>query len=133
MRLTYAGAASVAEDALKPKLYAVAIRVGDYADETLRLTYPAADARGFADAAKAEGRALFRCRGARYSRKDATRANVLDAFEWLDAAVTSRDIGMVLIAGHGLTEGRGATGPARRRRAEAVRGDRGAKRTSAAT
>ena len=52
VRLTYTGAAPAAEDALKPKLYAVAIGVGDYADETLRLTYPAADARGFADALK---------------------------------------------------------------------------------
>jgi uncharacterized caspase-like protein len=32
---------------------------------------------------------------------------VLDALEWLDAAVTSRDIGMVLIAGHGLTDEKG--------------------------
>ena len=108
VRLTYAGAASVAEDALKPKLYAVAIGVGDYADETLRLTYPAADARGFADSLQKQKGGLYSDVEVRaILDKDATRANVLDAFEWLDAAVTSRDIGMVLIAGHGLTDEKG--------------------------
>jgi hypothetical protein len=108
VRLTYSGATPAAEDALKPKLYAVAIGVGDYADETLRLTYPAADARGFADALQMQKGRLYSDVEVRIILdKDATRANVLDALEWLDAAVTSRDIGMVLIAGHGLTDEKG--------------------------
>ena len=107
MRLVYAGA-QAAEDVLKPKLYAVAIGVGDYDDETLRLTYPAADARGFAEALKRQKGGLYSDVEVRMLvDKDATRANVLDALEWLDAAVTSRDIGMVLIAGHGLTDEKG--------------------------
>ena len=108
VRLTYAGAAPAAADALKPKLYAVAIGVGDYADETLRLTYPAADARGFADAVQKQKGGLYSDVEVRtLVDKDATRANVLDALDWLDTAVTSRDIGMVLIAGHGLTDEKG--------------------------
>ena len=108
VRLTYTGAAPAAEDTLKPKLYAVAIGVGDYADETLRLTYPAADARGFADALQKQKGGLYSDVEVRtLVDKDATRANVLDALERLDAQVTSRDIGMVLIAGHGLTDEKG--------------------------
>ena len=108
VRLTYSGATPAAEDALKPKLYAVAIGVGDYADETLRLAYPAADARGFAEALQQQKGGLYSDVEARVLvDKDATRANVLDALDWLDTAVTSRDIGMVLIAGHGLTDEKG--------------------------
>ncbi|MFZ2105043.1 MAG: caspase family protein, partial [Roseiarcus sp.] len=106
VRLSYSGAPPAA--VLKPKLYAVAIGVGDYADETLRLTYPAADARGFAEALKRQKGGLYSDVEVRtLVDKDASRANVLDALEWLDAAVTSRDIGMVLIAGHGLTDEKG--------------------------
>jgi hypothetical protein len=108
VRLTYSGSTPAAEDALKPKLYAVAIGVGDYDDEALRLTYPPADARGFAEALKRQKGGLYSDVEVRMLvDKDATRANVLDALEWLDAAVTSRDIGMVLIAGHGLTDEKG--------------------------
>lgn len=38
---------------------------------------------------------------------DATRANVLDALDWLDQKVTSRDIGMLMMAGHGVTDEKG--------------------------
>ena len=109
VRLAYAGAPpSDPAAALKPKLYAVAIGVGDYIDETLRLTYPAADARGFADALQKQKGGLYSDVEVRtFVDRDATRANVLDALEWLDTAVTSRDIGMVLIAGHGLTDEKG--------------------------
>jgi len=135
VRLAYAGAARVAEDAMKPKLYAVAIGVGDYADETLRLTYPAADARAFADVLQKQKGGLYSDVEVRtILDKDATRANVLDALDWLDTAVTSRDIGMVLIAGHGLTDEKGHywflpadAAPKRLGR------PRSAKRTSAAT
>ena len=34
----------------------------------------------------------------------ATRANVVEALEWLERQVTSRDFGVVLIAGHGVTD-----------------------------
>jgi Caspase domain len=108
VRVTYIGVAPAAEDALKPKLYAVAIGVGDYADETLRLTYPAADARGFTEALKRQKGGLYSDVEVRtLVDKDASRGNVLDALDWLDTQVTSRDIGMVLIAGHGLTDEKG--------------------------
>jgi WD40 repeat protein len=108
-RFVYAGAPSAdPASILKPKLYAVAIGVGAYADENLRLTFPAADARGVAEA-------LARQKGGLYSEVEvrvlvdgqAKRADVLDALDWLGRAVTSRDIGIVLIAGHGVTDEKG--------------------------
>ena len=108
VRLVYSGAPPDPDEMLKPKLYAVAIGVGAYADENLRLTFPAADARGVAEA-------LARQKGGLYSDVEvrtlvdggAKRADVLDALDWLGREVTSRDIGIVLIAGHGLTDEKG--------------------------
>jgi WD40 repeat protein len=109
VRLVYSGAAPADPAAiLKPKLYAVTIGVGAYNDENLRLTFPAADARGVAGA-------LARQKGGLYSDVEvrtlvdgqATRADVIDALDWLGRAVTSRDIGIVLIAGHGVTDEKG--------------------------
>ena len=109
VRLVYAGAAPTDAASLrKPKLYAVMIGVSDYADPELRLGYAAADARGFAEALKRQNGGLYSDVEVRtLVDNDASRANVLDALEWLDAAVTSRDVGMVLIAGHGLTDEKG--------------------------
>jgi hypothetical protein len=106
VRLVYAGAAPTdAASLLKPKLYAVTIGVSDYADPDLRLGYAAADARGFAEV-------LEKQKGGLYGDVEvktlvdgqATRTNVVEALEWLERQVTSRDFGVVLIAGHGVTD-----------------------------
>jgi uncharacterized caspase-like protein len=36
--------------------------------------------------------------------KDATRANLLTDLQWLEKSVTSRDVGVVFLAGHGVTD-----------------------------
>ena len=70
----------------------------------MRLGYAAADARGVM--------ALRRQKGGLYRDvefalvDDATRLAV--AGEWLDAQVTSRDVGVVMIAGHGYTDEKNA-------------------------
>jgi WD40 repeat protein len=106
VRLVYAGAAPTdAASLLKPKLYAVTIGVSDYADPELRLGYAADDARGFAEV-------LEKQKGGLYGDVEvktlvdgqATRTNVVEALEWLERQVTSRDFGVVLIAGHGVTD-----------------------------
>ena len=104
VRLVYAGAPAV-EQVLKPKLYAVTIGVSDYVDPDLRLGYAADDARGFAAV-------LLRQKGGLYSDvqvkiladREVTRASVVEALDWLGKSVTARDVAMVLIAGHGVTD-----------------------------
>jgi WD40 repeat protein len=104
VRLVYAGAPAV-EQVLKPKLYAVTIGVSDYVDPGLRLGYAADDARGFAAV-------LLRQKGGLYSDvqvktladREVTRASVVEALDWLGESVTARDVAMVLIAGHGVTD-----------------------------
>ncbi len=105
VRLVYAGEAASETATLKPKLYAVTIGVSDYVDPDLRLGYAADDARGFAQV-------LLRQKGGLYSDvqvkiladRQVTRASVVEALDWLGESVTARDVAMVLIAGHGVTD-----------------------------
>jgi len=107
VKLVYSGAAAhEVAPSLKPKLYIVTIGVSDYVDPDMRLGYAADDARGFGEAMRAQA-------GGLYSEvkvlpplidRAVTRASVISALRWLRKQVTERDIGMVLIAGHGATD-----------------------------
>ena len=110
VRLVYAGAAPAdAASLLKPKLYAVTIGVSDYADPDaaarLRRRRRAGLRRGAANARRAGS--IATSRSGRWSTATRRRANVVEALEWLERQVTSRDVGMVLIAGHGVTDEKG--------------------------
>jgi len=106
VRLVYAGAPPIDPAAvLKPKLYAVAIGVSEYADSDLRLGYAAADARGFAEVLRKQKGGLYGDVQVRtLIDGQATRGAVVEALQWLEEQVTSRDFGVVLIAGHGVTD-----------------------------
>ena len=109
VRLRYAGRKADEAELIKPKLYAVVIGVSDYVEPGLRLSYAAADARGVAEALQQQKGGLYRDVEVRpLVDRDATRLAVIDALEWLDAQVTSRDVGVVMIAGHGYTDEKGA-------------------------
>jgi uncharacterized caspase-like protein len=90
---------------LKPKLYAVTIGVSNYADPDLKLGYAADDARGFAEVLQKQKGGLYGdVQIKTLVDGEATRGNVVEALEWLEEQVTSRDFGVVLIAGHGMTD-----------------------------
>jgi len=105
VRLTYAGAKPATADVMKPKLYALVIGVGDYADAGLKLGLPAKDARDFA-------RTLEGLKGGLYGEvvvkiatdREVTRTGVVEGLEWLEKQVTSRDVGLVFLAGHGVMD-----------------------------
>jgi hypothetical protein len=109
VRLKYGGRAPAADDILRPKLYAVVVGVSDYVEPGLRLGYAAADARGVAEAMQKQKGGLYRDVEVRaLLDREATRGAVLEALEWLDSQVTSRDVGVVMIAGHGYTDDKGS-------------------------
>jgi uncharacterized caspase-like protein len=93
---------------LKPKLYVLSVGVSKYANPAFNLDLPAKDARDFADA-------LSRQKGLLYSDvqvrllidADATKENVLDGLDWLQHQITARDVGMMLVAGHGMNDNTG--------------------------
>jgi len=105
VRLSYAGAKPAGAEIMKPKLYALVIGVGDYADASLKLELPAKDARDFA-------RTLEGLKGGLYGEvvvkiatdREVTRTGVVEGLEWLEKQVTSRDVGLVFLAGHGVMD-----------------------------
>ncbi|HXM70201.1 MAG TPA: caspase family protein, partial [Thermoanaerobaculia bacterium] len=106
VKLAWAGAAApAAADLLKPKLYALVVGVSDYAAPGLKLGYAAKDARDFATALQGQRGGLY---GSVETRliidREATRNSVVDGLEWLEKQVTSRDVGVVFIAGHGVSD-----------------------------
>jgi hypothetical protein len=107
VRLFYAGAAAPAaeEVALKPKLYALVVGVSDYQNPELRLGLAAKDAQDFARALEAQSGGLYaKIETKVLVDKAASRDGVLDGLEWLEKQVTSRDIGVIFLAGHGMLD-----------------------------
>ena len=106
VRLTRTVLAS-GDELLKPKLYALVIGVSDYVDESYRLGFAAKDARDFAAAlANQQGGLYGEVTVKLLPDREASVTAIRDGFDWLAHAVTSRDIGIVYLAGHGLTDER---------------------------
>jgi hypothetical protein len=107
IRLVWQGSPPPAENLLKPKLYALVVGVSDYVTPGLALGYAAKDARDFAKALESQRGGLY---GAVETRvvtdRDVTRVSVLEGLEWLEKQVTSRDVGIVFLAGHGHSDER---------------------------
>jgi hypothetical protein len=102
VRLKWAGVAPSGEEALKPKLYGVIVGVSIYRDASLNLQFAAKDAQDFAAALMAQKGGLYRDVELRVlTDAQATTAELKRALTWLERAVTSRDVGVVFLAGHG--------------------------------
>ena len=86
-----------------PKLHVLAIGVSEYQRPEYRLGLAAKDARDFAGAMRSQSGRLYRQVEARtLTDGQATRTAVLDGLKWLSDSVSSGDIGMLFIAGHGI-------------------------------
>lgn len=102
-------AAPAADEQLKPKLYGVIVGVSRYQDPTLALRYAAKDARDIAAALRAQKGGLYRDVELNVlTDAQATKVAVEDALEALNKQVTSRDVGLVFLAGHGIQDNRNA-------------------------
>jgi WD40 repeat protein len=102
VKVVWDGAAA---DMFKPKLYAVIIGVSAYDNKDLTLKYAAQDATDFAKALDAQKGGMYREVEARViTDAQATRGDIVEALEWLEGEVTARDVGLVFMAGHGMTD-----------------------------
>lgn len=90
----------------KPKLYALVIGVSVYANPDLKLGYAAKDATDIEAAVKRQrGGGLYREVETRLiTDAKATAENIRSGFNWLEKEVTGRDVAMVFLAGHGVTD-----------------------------
>src|SRR5207247_8562661 len=110
LRVVWRGAVAVTpgpggDPIFKPKLYLLAVGVSEYGDSELKLQYAAKDARDFARAMQAQKGELYRDVEVKIlTDAQATRDEVVDGLEWLQREVTARDVGMMFLAGHGVTD-----------------------------
>lgn len=93
---------------IKPKLYVLAIGVSNYADPMLKLGFPAKDARDFAAALVRQKDGLYRDVVVKLlTDEGATKDEILDGLDWIRKETTSKDVAMVLFAGHGVNDQNG--------------------------
>ena len=87
----------------QPKLYALLAGVSDYEDDSLDLQFAAKDARDFGAALRRQTGGLYREVEIR-SLENPTSEELLDGLDWLRSEVTSRDIAVIFISGHGVND-----------------------------
>lgn len=89
-----------------PRLFCVAIGVGDYHDEKLPpLKLSTKDAHDFAEAvSKKRGLPFADVQVKLLTDKEATRADIFEAMEWLQQETTPNDICFFFYAGHGYRD-----------------------------
>jgi len=106
--VTWAGtkAAALAEDNhFKPKLYVLAVGVSKYKNPEYNLGLAAKDAKDFAAVFQMQKGKLYGDVVVKLLTDDkATKDDVLDGLEWLKQQVTSHDVGVMFLAGHGMND-----------------------------
>jgi peptidoglycan hydrolase-like protein with peptidoglycan-binding domain len=100
--LTWAGEQS-ADQALKPKLYALVAGVSDYDDDRLDLAFAAKDAEDFTQALQRQKGGIYRDIEVR-TLTDPDADSFLDGLDWLRAKVTREDVAILFASGHGVND-----------------------------
>jgi len=107
VRLKWAGKAA-APAAPASKLYVLAIGVGEYADKSLALQYPAKDAQDFAAAMALQKGRLYGDATIRVLTDGAaTKDAILEGLDWIERQTTQHDVAMIFLAGHGVNDKNG--------------------------
>ena len=90
---------------LKPNLYVVSVGVSDFKKQSYNLDYAHVDAKSISGLFKKQKGLLYKdVQVKELTNKEATRANILDAFYWLEKNVTHKDVAILFIASHGFNE-----------------------------
>ncbi len=107
VRLKWTGR-TAAPAAPASRLYVLAIGVGDYADKSLALQFPAKDARDFAAAmAQQKGRLYSDVVIRVLTDGEATKEAILEGLDWIERQTTQHDVAMIFMAGHGVNDKNG--------------------------
>lgn len=110
LRVTWAGKkVAVEEDSrFKPKLYVLAVGVSKYKNPDYNLGLAAKDAKDFAAVfQKQDGKLYGKVTVHLLTDDKASKESVIEGLEWLKSQVTSRDVGVMFIAGHGMNDNTG--------------------------
>ncbi len=88
----------------RPQLYMLSVGVSAYPSASLRLAYPAKDALDLAAAFKEqEGKRYQKVEVMPLVDKAARRNDILAGLEWLAQSTSSKDVAVLFLAGHGVT------------------------------
>ncbi|KAA6184094.1 PDZ domain-containing protein [Thiohalocapsa marina] len=88
---------------IQPKLYALVAGVSDYRNDALDLQFAYKDAEDFATALKAQSGGLYRDVVVRVL-ENPDSDGLLDGLDWLRDEVTSHDVAVLFISGHGVND-----------------------------
>lgn len=103
VKLKWAGPPS--EDQIKRKLYAVFVGVSDYDKPGLKLNFADDDARDFSASEAAQMGNLYETVEVKLlTDKEASAENIRSALGWLEDKVGPEDVGLLFMAGHGITD-----------------------------
>lgn len=103
VKLKWAGPPS--EDQIKRKLYAVFVGVSDYDKAGLKLNFADDDARDFSQSEASQKGRLYETADIKLlTDKQATAENIRSGLGWLEDKVGPEDIGLLFMAGHGITD-----------------------------
>ena len=102
------GAADAVEAALRPALYVLAVGISKYQNTNIQLAFASKDASDFANVFKLQEKLLYRKVEIKLlTDANAKRDDILDGLEWIRREMTSRDVGVVFMAGHGVNDSDG--------------------------
>jgi Caspase domain len=89
----------------KPNLYLLSVGVSGHSQPAYSLSFADRDASSISQMYEAQKGTLFKNVFARTLVNDqATRANILEAFYWLEQNATQKDVVIIFMASHGLNE-----------------------------
>ena len=103
IQLAYEGRS--VDDLSKPVLYGLLVGVSDYEDDELDLTYADRDAADLERQLLSQKGGLYRDVILRVmTNEEATGEAILDGLDWLERQVGQQDMGLLFMAGHGITD-----------------------------
>ena len=92
----------------KPDLYLVSIGVSEYKNKSYNLGVADKDALAISRLFKKQiGKVYNKVEAKTLTNNNATKDNILDALDWLNAQATQRDVAVIFIAGHGVNDDNG--------------------------
>ena len=90
---------------VKPTLYVLAVGISNYLQPGIRLRYAAKDAVDLAGELRWQEQRLYRGVEVKtLTDQQATKNNILDGLEWLQRQTTAKDVAVLFLAGHGITD-----------------------------
>jgi WD40 repeat protein len=96
------------KDIYKPTLYLLSIGVSKYKDSQYNLKFAHKDSNAIAKLFDNQKGKIYKdVKIKNLTNQNATSDNILDGLDWIDKEVTSKDVAIIFIAGHGINDEKG--------------------------